>query len=42
MKRKLVVMLATALVVMSIAIPVNASPAKPPIQTFTHGSGYDF
>ncbi|UNK19475.1 hypothetical protein MNQ98_05430 [Paenibacillus sp. N3/727] len=44
MKRKIVVLLATALVVMSIAIPVSASPvstfpAKPPIQTFNHGAG---
>ncbi|SMF90285.1 hypothetical protein SAMN05661091_4959 [Paenibacillus uliginis N3/975] len=41
MKRKLVVLLTTALVVMSIAIPVSASSAQPPIQTFNHGAGYD-
>ncbi|MGM1050602.1 MAG: hypothetical protein ACQEXX_31435 [Bacillota bacterium] len=41
MKRKLVVLFVTALVVMSIAIPISVSPAKPPIQTSTHGGGTD-
>ncbi|WP_272939336.1 hypothetical protein [Paenibacillus faecalis] len=42
MKRKIVVLLATALVIMSIAIPVSAASAQPPIQAFIHGSGYEF